>query len=355
MSIEQNTIASEELKAAVEHAEAEVLHEKHWLGLILKVAVTAALIALVLWKLDEGTVFAKIGTLDAGWTCAAFITVFAAIAISAFKWGLILKWRGHPIGYARLVRHYFVGLFFNNVLPTTVGGDAVRAWETTKDTGEFPEAVGSVVSERLIAGVALGITALLGLPFVELTPHLVWLVIGFLIVDVLLVALFLVPKVAEGVVSKALPSGLSRLKEGIKQTVIVIRETLSRPKLFIYVTLLSIIFQVLVAAVNACIFKAIGADVSLAECIIYTPMIFTITMLPISLSGLGVREAAYWYFFAKVGVSQADAVVTSLCFFVIVGIASLPGAPLFAFGRKRKTELTSGASGMDKSIPDVAS
>ena len=349
-----NTIESEELEAVVEHAEAEVLRERHWLGLLLKVAVTAALIALVLWRLDDGTILTKVGALDPAWTFAAFIAVFAAIAISAFKWGLILKWRGHPLGYVRLVRHYFVGLFFNNVLPTTVGGDAVRAWETTKDTGEFPEAVGSVVSERLIAGVALGITALLGLPFVELTPQLIWLVIGFMVVDVALVALFLVPKVAEGVVSKSLPSGLSRLKEGIKQTVVVVRETLSKPKLFIQVTLLSILFQVLVAVVNACIFKAIGADVSLAECIIYTPMIFTITMLPISLSGLGVREAAYWYFFAKVGVSQADAVVTSLCFFVIVGIASLPGAPLFAFGRRqKKTELASGDRG-DKRIIDVA-
>ncbi len=334
-----NSIASDELKEAVEQAESAALHEKHWLGLIFKIAITAVLIAFVLWRLNAGTIFAKVGALDPAWTFAAFVAVLAAVAISAYKWGVILRARGFSLSYIRLVRHYFVGLFFNNVLPTTVGGDAVRAWETTKDTGEVPEAVGSVVTERLIAGVALGVTALLGLPFVALTPQLVGLVVVFLIVDLVLVALFLVPRVAEGVVSKTLPSSFSRIKDGIKNTVVVIRETLKNPKLFVEVMFLSMLFQVLVAVVNVCIFNAIGADVSLAECIIYTPMIFTITMIPISLSGLGVREAAYWYFFAQVGVSQADAVVTSLCFFVIVGIASLPGALFFAFGRRKKAIL----------------
>jgi hypothetical protein len=56
---------------------------------------------------------------------------------------------------------------------------------------------------------------------------------------------------------------------------------------------------------------------------------------PISISGLGVREAAYWYFFSQIGVGQAEAIAASLLFFIVVGICSLPGAPLFVFGRKR--------------------
>jgi uncharacterized membrane protein YbhN (UPF0104 family) len=99
---------------------------------------------------------------------------------------------------------------------------------------------------------------------------------------------------------------------------------------------LSILFQICVAGVNVAIFEALGAPVSLAHCVIYTPMIFTIAMLPISISGFGVREAAYWYFFSQVGVGQAEAVAASLLFFVIVGICSLPGAPLFVFRRKRQ-------------------
>lgn len=307
-------------------------------GLVVRVGITLALIALVTWRLDIGALTAKLIDLDAGWTVLALLTVFAAVAVSAWKWGLILRWRGRTLGYLRLVRHYFVGLFFNNVLPTTVGGDAVRAWETSKDTGEIPDAMSSVVAERLIAGVALGITALIGLPFVDASARLVLLVALFLVIDLVLVALFLVPRCAETIVAKLVPRHLSGLRETVNDTVAVVRATLRNRRLFVKVMLYSIAFQILVAAVNACIFKAMGVPVGLAQCVIFTPMIFTVTMLPISLSGLGVREAAYWYFFAQIGVAQADAVAASLAFFVIVGIASLPGAPLFALDRRRGGE-----------------
>lgn len=309
-------------------------------GFLARLAITIALVAAVAWTLDLADLSARFVHFDPAWTAGAFATVFAAILVSAWKWGLILRERGHPLAFRVLVHHYFVGLFFNNVLPTSVGGDAVRAWEATKDTGEVPEAMGSVVTERLIAGVALGVTAMLGLPFVETSATLLWLVGAFLVIDVVLVGLFLVPRVAEGVVGKLLPQRYVGLRDAVTKTVRVVRATLKTPGLVLRVMLLSILFQVLVAAVNACIFAAMGVDVSLAHCVIFTPMIFTVTMLPVSLSGLGVREAAYWYFFAQVGVSQVDAVAASLTFFIIVGLASLPGAPLFVLNRRRRAAST---------------
>lgn len=304
-------------------------------GNLIKLGVTISLIGMLLWRLDLRELAARASAFSAGWTALAFAAVLGAIWISAWKWGAILHSRDSALPFSRLVHHYFIGLFFNNVLPTTVGGDAVRAWETSKDTGEVPEAMGSVVSERLIAGVALGMTALLGLPFVETSPRLLLFVIVFLIVDLALVALFLVPRCAEGIVAKILPPRFAGLTEAVSGTVGVVRATLKDRRLFIKVVLLSVLFQILVAAVNACIFNAMDVPVSLAHCIIFTPMIFTVTMLPISLSGLGVREAAYWYFFSQIGVGQVEAVIASLAFFVIVGICSLPGAPLFVVNRRR--------------------
>jgi glycosyltransferase 2 family protein len=301
------------------------------LALLLRVAVSAGLIALLAWRLGVENVSQRFGSLDASWTALAFLTVFAAIALSAWKWGLILRARGYLLGYPRLIRHYFVGLVFNNVLPTTVGGDAVRAWETTKDTSEYPEAIGSVVTERLIAGVALGVTALLGLPFVASDSRIAWFAVLFLVIDIALVALFLVPKVAEGAVGVLVPRRMAGFHAAVRDTVAVVRASLRNRALFLGVALASVLFQVLVAIVNACVFHALGVPVPLAYCVIFTPMIFTVTMLPISVSGLGVREVAYAYFFSQVGVGGADAVAASLAFFLIVGLASLPGAVMFTF------------------------
>lgn len=305
------------------------------LGLVARILVTVGLLGFLLWKIDVGQLLARFYTLSWQGTWLAFGVVLLAIAISAWKWGLILRERQYPLPYLALLRLYFVGLFFNNVLPTSVGGDAVRAWGTTKETREIPEAIGSVVSERLIAGVALGLTALLGLPFIDADRHLVLMVLIFLLIDVGLVALFMLPKVADGIVAKTLPSRFGIMKGVVTQTVQVVRATLQRPRLFLVILLLSMAFQVCVAGVNAAIFYGLGAPVSLAHCIIFTPMIFTVAMLPISISGFGVREAAYWYFFSQVGVSQGDAIATSLLFFVIVGICSLPGAPLFMFSKHK--------------------
>ena len=306
------------------------------LKLSLRLLVAVLLIALLFVNLNVEHLVQRLLNLSWQGTAAAFAIVFLAIVISAWKWGLILQARQHRLPFLTLLRLYFVGLFFNNVLPTAVGGDAVRAWEATKETGEVPEAIGSVVSERLIAGVALGITALLGLPFIESDSSTAKMVALFLLFDVALVALFLIPRVAEGMVGKALPNRLAKLNSVVVQTVQAVRDTLRKPRLFVTILLLSILFQICVAGVNAAIFQALGAPVSLAHCVIYTPMIFTIAMLPISISGFGVREAAYWYFFSQVGVGQAEAVAASLLFFVIVGICSLPGAPLFVFRRKRQ-------------------
>ncbi len=308
---------------------------KEKISLWVRIAITLGLLAALLWKLDLQQLLTRLAGLTWQGTVLAFAMVLLAVAISAWKWGLILWARQRPLRYLTLLRLYFIGLFFNNVLPTAVGGDAVRAWETTKETGEVPEAIASVVSERLIAGVALGFTALLGLPFIDADAGTVQMVLVFLLVDVALVGLFLVPRVAEGIVGKTLPNRFALVKEVVTQTVRVVRETLRRPGLFLVILLLSILFQVCVAGVNAAIFDALGVPVSLAHCIIFTPMIFTVAMLPISIAGFGVREAAYWYFFSQVGVSQGDAVTASLLFFVVVGVSSLPGAPLFIFTKNK--------------------
>ena len=308
---------------------------KEKISLWVRIAITLGLLAALAWKLDFQQLLTRLAGLSWQGSVLAFAVVLLAIAISAGKWGLILRARRHPLPYHALLRLYFIGLFFNNVLPTAVGGDAVRAWETTKETGEVPEAIASVVSERLIAGVALGFTALLGLPFMDADARTVQMVLVFLLVDVGLVALFLVPRVAEGIVGKTLPNRFAPVRDMVTQTVQVVRDTLRQPGLFLVILLLSVLFQICVAGVNAAIFYALGAPVSLAQCIIFTPMIFTVAMLPISISGFGVREAAYWYFFSQVGVTQGDAIATSLLFFVVVGLCSLPGAPLFVFSKNK--------------------
>lgn len=149
-----------------------------------------------------------------------------------------------------------------------------------------------------------------------------------------LIGVFMLPRLTEGTVRAILPRRWTC--DFVVQIIRALRATLCDWRIVVPVLGLSMIFQGLVAAVNAALFSAMGLDVGLGACLIFTPVIFALTMLPLSLSGFGVREAACAYFFAFVGVAPAEAVAASLSFFVLVAVVSLPGAPLFLLSRNRQ-------------------
>lgn len=97
-------------------------------SMVVKGAVTVGLITALLWSIDLVHVAGRVAYLDAGWLAAGFVAVLAAVGVSALKCGLILARRGHPRPYPRLLRHYFIGLFFNNVLPCTGGKGRGLRW-----------------------------------------------------------------------------------------------------------------------------------------------------------------------------------------------------------------------------------
>lgn len=302
--------------------------------LALKLLASILLMSALVMVADLRHLPERLSALDPRGVALAMLAVILAVAVSVVKWGLILERRGHWLSQSRLLRHYLVGLFFNNLMPGTVGGDAVRAWATSRDTAEIPEAVSSVLSDRLIAGAGLGLTAAVGLVFMPEAGSFIWPVAVFLAVNLALIVVFMLPRLTEGAVRAILPRRWS--SDVVVQTIRALRATLCDWRIALPVLGLSVIFQGLVASVNAALFSAMGLDVGLGACLIFTPMIFALTMLPLSLSGFGVREAAYAYFFAFVGVAPADAVAASLSFFVLVAVISLPGAPLFLMSRNRR-------------------
>lgn len=302
--------------------------------LAARVAVTVALLAFVLWRLDLHALAASLSGLSPAWVAATFAVIYAAILVSVWKWGAILARRGLRSPFGALFRLYMIGQFFNNVLPTTIGGDVVRAWEHSKNSGTVAGSAASVVSERLVAGVAQGVATVIALTLLPPSPLLWALALGFLVIDVAFAGLFAVPRVAEGVTLSVLGSRFAGASDVVVETVREVRETLRDPWVIVRVGLLSLLFQVCVAGVNYCIFHAMGLSVTLAQCLVFTPMIFTVTPLPISVAGFGVREASYIFFFGQAGVPAPAAVAASLLFFALVAVASLPGAPLFALAKR---------------------
>lgn len=299
-----------------------------------RVAVSVAALWIVFVKIDLAQVGEAIVALNPGWLLAAIGAVYAAIAVSVAKWWLLVHARGHRVNPARLTRHYFVGFFFNNFLPTSVGGDVVRAWDLGADLGDAAEGAATVIAERLIASLALGITALIGLALSDAARVAAIPVAVVVIVSMALFGAFLLPSRSASVVRSAMGGRFETATDWIERAVHAVNALLRNAPVLLGVLGLSVLFQVLVAAVNYCTLTGLGAPVTMADAIVFTSIISAVTMVPISISGHGIREAGYAYFFGLVGVGQSSAITSSLLFFALVALCTLPGAALFLQGRR---------------------
>ncbi|MHB8841391.1 MAG: lysylphosphatidylglycerol synthase transmembrane domain-containing protein [Candidatus Aquicultor sp.] len=293
----------------------------------LKITVSMALIATLLYKSDTQKYIELIRHSSPVYLLIALLLTVFSIIVSAYKWQLLTIAQGFTVPLRSLVSSYFVGLFFNNFMPTSIGGDVVRVYDLRKITKDGPAAAASVVAERVLASFTLGLIVLCGVAFgPRYLMRYLPLITAFVAVCMAsLIAVLYAHKFGavlerfESVLVKKLKSMAESMRSSVEH-----KPTLA--KVLIY----SFIFQLMVVTINIFILKALGLNVPAAFVLLSIPIISAITMLPVSLNGLGVREAAYVYFFSQVGLSTEESIAVSIYFFLIVTLVSLIGGVIFA-------------------------
>ena len=299
-------------------------------GRVLRLTVSLVLIGLIFYKMDLARFVGLMRQANLIGLAVALLLVIVAVVLSAFKWQRLLLVQGVEVSLPRLTAIYFVGLFFNNFLPTSIGGDVVRIYDLAKITDRPAESAASVISERVLASVALGLVAVAGLLFSQgRAAQFTQLIGAFCALLLLLLLALLTGKRWGPWVARRLPDPQG-LKSKARGFLGGISACVSDRWVLAWVILLSVGFQALVVLINYAIFQALGSQVSLAYCLLFIPIIMAISMLPISINGLGVREGAYAYFFGQIGLSTAESVAASLLFFILVALASLIGGAIFA-------------------------
>ena len=297
-----------------------------------KFVVSAGLLALMLAKVGVRQAMATLA--GAHWQplLLALILYILGIALRALRWQALLRAQKVSVPLGRLVNLYYVGSFFNIMLPTGVGGDAVRAYELTQDSGSAVAAVGTVLTDRAIGLLMLFLMAALVLPFSLnlLEPWVVWLVLGLTVGSFGGVALFLWSQPL-GRAFRALPAPLRRLidRPALRKLYFSF-SGYDWPALRVAAGV-SVAFNLLLVAVNVLIGLGLGVRVDLGHYLVFTSIISFLLALPISVSGLGVREWGYMTLFAQVGVASATALSMSLVLYLITILSGLIGGVLYAW------------------------
>jgi len=281
---------------------------------LMKVIVSAGLLAWILSRIPVDSLVLSLAKCQ--WTSLilSFVTVNFCILVSALKWRPLLTVYGIQIPFARLLSFYYAGLFANNFLPSSIGGDTLRIYKVARVSGKIKEAAASVVMERLLSSLALALTAAAALGLVSKLGgenFICWVVGGIAAACLAVMGILFCCPFREN--SKA-GQWLCRMG-GYREHPYVLGKVL----------LLSFLFQGLLVLANVFAFQSAGANMPLLNHFLYIPVIMAVSMLPLSINGLGIREGMYIALYSYAGLDQATALLCSLLFFTLVTVASLVG------------------------------
>ncbi|HUG64961.1 MAG TPA: lysylphosphatidylglycerol synthase transmembrane domain-containing protein [Gaiellaceae bacterium] len=292
--------------------------------------LTVAAIAYLIWKIELGATLDVLADTNLAWFALATFIMFVTVPALAWRWGRLLA--AHEI-YERvpwLTRAYFVAYTAGQVLPTALGGDAVRVVETVRrHPGRSAVVTGTVVLERGIGGA---VTVLLGaIGFVlsvgryDLGAYL-WIegvfVFGTLVLGFLFFARSARPllRVGEPLLGRLRIAGALRaFYEGV-------HHFRTRPRLLwglFGVTLVALAIRIL--SIWACA-RAVGIDLDPRIYYVFGPLYLLIMLVPFTLNGIAVREAFFVSFLGSVGVGAEEAFAAGFLFFLVTLLLAFPGA-----------------------------
>lgn len=302
------------------------------LAVAAKAAITLIIIWLLLRHVELAPVASRLRHLGPPEIILALLPFAAQIVLAAERWRIVCTRLGVGLRFVPALQIVTIGTFFNQTLPSAVGGDAMRVWLLTRDRVSLGKAVSTVLCDRLLALVVLtGISAATLTLFYERVsdPHARYAVTAFVVAGLVSFAAFLV-------LGTQIAHLLRRWKFSHPVGVLAhdFHRLFTAPTVALSLIAWSLAIHLLTIGAAWVIATVLSIQVSLPDCLIMIPPVVLISMLPVSIAGWGVREGAMVVGFGLVGVAPADALAISICFGIASIIVGLPGGILWLWNRQ---------------------
>ncbi len=299
---------------------------KRRLFALLKLAVSVGLLALLLGTMDMAAVAAVLGRLPPAAIAAGLVLMLLQITVLGLRWWLVMAAIEVPIPIRKALPVTFIGVFFNQVLPTSFGGDAVRMWQAHRIGVGGEAAVVGVVLERLGGLFGLAVLTAFGAAYLGGEIDNQTLRLGLLAT---------LPVAVAGVVALAM---LDRLPARWRRGAVLEKAArLARDSRRVFLTpakalpllLLSLLSHGLAAAAIYAFAEGLQLGLPFLTCVALFSAVILVTAIPISFAGWGLREGAMVALFAFAGLAADTALALSLAFGAAYLAASLPGCALW--------------------------
>ena len=299
------------------------------LRVALTLLVTAAAVAYILFKIDLGKTAHILGSASVPWVLASIVLTLVTVPPMAWRWQRLLEVRGIRETVGWLTRTYFVSYAWGQILPTSVGGDASRIFETARrHPGQITPITGSVLVERALGGAVTLLLA--GVGFL--------LAIGRYSIGAYLwpEGIFVVLTIAAGIVffSRSIRRRLAfllplarrlRVETPARAVYDGVHGYREHPKTLLLVSGVTTLMQLTRILAIYASGRAVGIHLSVLPYIVLGPLLFLVMLVPFTVNGIGVREAFFVSFLGNLHVSADAAFACGFLFFLMTILLALPG------------------------------
>jgi uncharacterized membrane protein YbhN (UPF0104 family) len=309
---------------------------RRYLITAVKLAVSVALLALLFSRIDAAHLWAGARRASLPWLMAALGIYALNIAASTWRWHVLLDAQDVEVRRRTLFGSFLVASFFNNFLPSNIGGDVIRIQDTARVARSKTLATTVILVDRglglmgLVLIAALGATMVAGVRGHGPSPIWPWW-------------LWAVFAIGAAVAAPAVysPEGVGRLlrpltivhPEWVGGRIDTLTSALGRfrqrPGALLLCFFGALLVQALLVVFYLAVVRALGLTVSVWDLAVIVPISFVVQMLPVSVNGFGVREATFSFYFTRLGVPIESAVLLSLVATAVTMFFSLSGAAVY--------------------------
>jgi hypothetical protein len=293
---------------------------------LLKIAAAVGTLSYLISRVGLSTAYESLLNSDVTFLLAGTLVLALQPIIGAVRWMLILNALNAPHTAKQIVRWNYIGVFFGQVLPATVGADAIRIWLAGRGASAWRVPVVSVALDRIVMLIVLAGLLLVGLPYVSQmidAPWVQYLVPMFAVAGISgVIFLALSDKLPIDYRRRRSLRALQYLAEGVRSLImkpVALAQVLS-VSLLSYLCLMTSVFLFV---------RAFGAENGYFEIIVLLPPVLVASMLPVSIGGWGTRELAMVAALGLIGTPESSALLSSVWLGICSILIAMPGAFYF--------------------------
>jgi len=317
------------------------MSEGGWKGLLtrykvplvaLKILLSVGLFAYVVAKVSPGDILATIRPANPRLLFAAAVLFLFSNLLGSWLWARLLRAQGVPIPYRKAASYYFVGLFFNNFLPSNIGGDIARISDASKHATHVSPVFSATLMDRLIGVLAIAFVAVVA-SFAALHRfHLYAIYAGIFVVFLVSLGFFIAIFHRGVLMAFEWPFraiGAHSVEQGIARLMDDLHGYRHEAGTLAVAIGASTLVQVSRVLVHYLVALALGVRVAMGYYFLFVPVLAALVSLPISLNGLGVREGAGVVLFQLAGMTKEQAFTVPFLTYLVSVLISLLGGLIF--------------------------